>query len=74
MLLTICHNNGIRNPPEEALKLFPSGVKFRHFHTHKKYDGYMFWAQVDVAGSENLAVTRKDELEWVDFDNFRIGG
>ena len=74
MLLIICHNNGIANPPEEAMELFPASTRFRHFQSHNKYDGYRYWAQVDVAGTENLAVTRKNEMEWVDFDNYRIGG
>ena len=74
MLLTICHNNGPRNPPQEAVDLFPGGVRFRHFHSHMRHEGYMYWAQVDVAGNENLAVTRPSELEWVEFDGYKIGG
>ena len=74
MILTICHNNGLRNPPEEALEYFPPSVKFRHFHSYGKHNGYRYWAQVDVAGNENLAVTRPNDLDWVDFDEFRIGG
>jgi hypothetical protein len=39
-----------------------------------RHEGYMYWAQVDVAGNENLAVTRPSELEWVEFDGYKIGG
>ena len=73
-MLVICHNNGVKNPPEEAVSLFESGTKFRHFHSHRHHDGYMFWAQVDVAGSENLAVTRPEQLQWVEFNGYKIGG
>lgn len=74
MLLVICHNNGDRNPPLEALKEFPPGVKFYHFHSHAKQDGYMYWAQLHVLGLENLAVDRADGLQWVEFDGYKIGG
>ena len=74
MLLVIAHNNGDRNPPKEAVDMFGGDVKFRHFHSANLYQGYRFWAQLDVADTENLAVTRSAELQWVEFDTFKIGG
>ena len=74
MLVTICHNNGMGKPPKEAVKHFPSAVSFRHFSGYQKHNGYMFWSQIDIAEAENLAVTRENELQWVDFDTYRIGG
>lgn len=74
MLLVIAHNNGDRNPPEEAVHRFGSGIKFRHFHSANLFQGYRYWAQLDIAGTENLAVTRPSELQWVEFDTFKIGG
>ena len=65
MLLVIAHNHRNGKPPEEALRQFGEGVSFRHFHSANPFQGYKFWAQVDIAGTENLAVTRYAELQWV---------
>jgi len=78
MLLIIAHNNGDCRPPEEALKYFPSGTIFCHFSSHSGIDGYRFFAQVDIEGfrTRNLAndAEFKEQIRWVEFKNFKIGG
>lgn len=73
MLLVIAHNHIDGKPPKEALEHF-GGAKFRHFHCANPFQGYRYFAQVDVAGSENLGVTRPEQLQWVEFNGYKIGG
>ncbi len=73
-MLVIAHNDTHTVPPAEAKALFPEGTVFHHFITPASPEGYLYYAQVDIAGAENIGYTRRDELQWVEFENYKIGG